>query len=192
MVVVGRGWKGNQAFTSPPPPCAGRSVCVRTRVCTRVCVRGVRHGQEPAPRRVLSPPLSQDPPCWLLTAAATNSTGRHLDQTSDGVKKHTLSALRLENDIFHVSRLGEGHFGVYIGFQQSCKQSCKSNRDWLMICNEGFLDVWSNTLEGAWGKGERNYISFGWRGLTDVRNIFDQQLSWHCLWSNPQPWRLAE
>lgn len=192
MVVVGTGWKGNQVFPPCPqsPPCAGRLACARTCVCLRV--RGFRHAWEPALSCVLPPPLSQDPPCWLVTTAATDCMGRHLDQMSYGAKKCTLSALRLEADIFHVLYLGEGHFGVYIGFQQSWKRSCKSNRDRLMICNQGFLGVWSNTLEGAWGKGECNYISFGWRGLTDVRNIFDQQLSWHCLWWNPQPWRLAE
>lgn len=189
MAVVGTGWKGNQAF--PPRPLlelAEQCVCAHT----RVRVRGCGHAWEPAPSRVPPPPLSQDPPCWLVTTAATDSTGRHLDRMSYGAKKRTLSALPLEADIFHLFWLGEGHLGVYTGFRQSWKRSCKSNRDRLMICNQGFPGVWSNTLEGAWGKGECNYISFGWRGLTDVRNIFDQQLSWHRLWWNPQPWRLAE
>lgn len=111
------------------------------RVCAHTRVPAREASGTPALSRLLPPPLSQDPPCWLLPTAATASTGRHLDQMNYGAKKRTLSAPRSEVAIFHVLGLGEGRFGVFIGCQWSWKRSCKSNKDRLMICKQGFLGV---------------------------------------------------
>lgn len=93
--------EGKSGFSLPAPSLPWQKrVC--SHVCAHVCAHGVRHGREPAPGRVLSPPLSQDPPRWLVATAATDSTGRHLDRMSDGAQKRALSALCLENGIFHV------------------------------------------------------------------------------------------
>lgn len=131
--MVGTGWKGNQAFPRRPqsPPCAGRIVRAHTRVCEA----------SGTPGSLLCTLPTRTTPSLL----ACDHSGQRQHGTASGSNdargKETLSALPLEADIFHVLCLGEGHFKVYIGFRQSWKWSCKSNRDQLMICNQGFLGV---------------------------------------------------
>lgn len=137
--------EGKSGFPPPrpqSPPCAGRIECAHTHTCVSLCVCVCEALGTPGS---LLCALSSLPTHTRPSLLACDHSGHRQHGTASGSNdawgEASTPALPLQADIFHVLCLGEGHFEVYIGFRQSWKWSCKSNRDQLMICNQGFLGV---------------------------------------------------